>query len=188
MQGLTTIQYLVLLRGINVGGNNIIKMAALKTCFETMGFAEVRTYIQSGNVLFHAVETDTVKLSAMISQAIFETFGYQLRMVIISHKQLKEIVATAPREFGKEPEIFRYDVLFFKGPLTPVEAMQVISTKEGVDFVETGKHVLYFSRLSSKSTQSHMTKITAQPMYQQLTIRNWNTTTRLLALMEKAVL
>ncbi|NIP26808.1 MAG: DUF1697 domain-containing protein, partial [Phycisphaerae bacterium] len=51
-------QYAALLRGINVGGKNIIKMADLRACFERMGFSDVRTYIQSGNVLFWATETD----------------------------------------------------------------------------------------------------------------------------------
>lgn len=56
-------RFVALLRGINVGGNNIIKMADLKTCFEEMGFANVVTYIQSGNVLFDSNETDQLKLT-----------------------------------------------------------------------------------------------------------------------------
>jgi uncharacterized protein (DUF1697 family) len=55
-------KYLALLRGINVGGNNIIKMVDLKACFEKMGFLDVSTYIQSGNVLFSSPETSLTKL------------------------------------------------------------------------------------------------------------------------------
>ena len=62
--------YVALLRGINVGGNNIIRMTALKACFETLGFQDVSTYIQSGNVLFSTAESDTVKLTAKIETAL----------------------------------------------------------------------------------------------------------------------
>jgi hypothetical protein len=60
-------QYVALLRGINVGGNNLIKMADLKACFEKLDLAEVATYIQSGNVLFSTTETDKTRLINTIS-------------------------------------------------------------------------------------------------------------------------
>jgi len=63
--------------------------------------------------------------------------------------------------------------------------MKNVSTKEGVDHAYKGKYVLYFSRLTSKASQSHLAKIIKLPVYQSMTIRNWNTTTKLLALMEK---
>ncbi|MCI0554584.1 MAG: DUF1697 domain-containing protein, partial [Anaerolineae bacterium] len=171
------IQYLALLRGINVGGNNIIKMADLKACFEHMGFADVVTYIQSGNVLFKSVEKDKTRLTKRIEAGLSEKFRYDARLVVVTHKQLKQAVEEAPRGFGKDPEKLRYDVIFLKELLTPKEAMKSISTKEGVDAAYMGKDVLYFSRLISKATQSHLTRIIGLPVYQSMTIRNWNTTT-----------
>jgi len=182
---MTETQYLALLRGINVGGNNIIKMADLKTCFENMGFSNVLTYIQSGNVLFKSAEKDTAKLTKKIETGLSERFRYESRLVVITHKQLKQVVEAAPRGFGKGPATFRYDVIFLKEPLTPKEAMKSVSTKEGVDNAYTGKDVLYFSRLISRATQSRLPRIAGLPVYQNMTIRNWNTTTKLLALMEK---
>ncbi len=178
-------QYLALLRGINVGGNNIIKMADLKACFENMGLTEVVTYIQSGNVLFKSGEKDKLKLTHKIEKVLSERFSYKSRLVVISHKQLKQVVEESPKGFGTEPDEYRYDVIFLKEPLTPKEAMKSVSTKAGVDHAYTGKDVLYFSRLISKAAQSHLTKIISLPVYQNMTIRNWNTTTKLLALMEK---
>jgi len=81
------IQYLSLLRGINVGGKNIIKMTALKGCFEGIGFTDVVTYIQSGNVLFVAPEKDQTRLTADIEAALSETFSYKSRVVVVSHRQ-----------------------------------------------------------------------------------------------------
>jgi uncharacterized protein (DUF1697 family) len=178
-------QYLALLRGINVGGKNIIKMADLKASFEGMGFTEVLTFIQSGNVLYRSTEKDKKKLTKKIEQLLSERFNYTSRIVAVTHKELKKVIAEAPKGFGKDLDKYRYDVIFLKEPLTAREAMKSVRVKEGIDNAYTGKNVLYFSRLVSKASQSHLTKIITLPMYQNMTIRNWNTTTKLLALMEK---
>ncbi len=178
-------QYLALLRGINVGGNNIIKMTDLKSCFENMGFCDVTTYIQSGNVLFKSAEKNRTKLTNTIEKLLSERFDYTSRIVTITHQQLTNVVNEAPRGFGKDADNYRYDVLFLKEPLTPDEMMKNVSPREGVDNVYAGEFVLYFSRLISRAAQSRLTKIIALPLYKNITIRNWNTTTKLLALMEQ---
>jgi uncharacterized protein (DUF1697 family) len=177
--------YLALLRGINVGGKNIIKMADLKASFESMGFSDVTTYIQSGNVVFASAEKDNARLTDRIEKALSKRFNYTSRLVLVAHPEMKKTVAGAPRGFGDDPDIYRYDVIFLKEPLTPAKAMEQVSLKEGVDQAYKGKYVLYFSRLISKALQSRLSKIISLPMYQNMTIRNWNTTTKLLALMEK---
>jgi uncharacterized protein (DUF1697 family) len=181
---MTESQYLVLLRGINVGGNNIIKMADLKACFESMGFGDVVTYIQSGNVVFKAAEKDKAKLTTKIEDMLSERFSYKSRLVTVAYKELKKVVEDAPIGFGKDLDNYRCDVIFLKEPLTVQEAMKNVRVKEGVDNAFAGKTVLYFSRLTSRASQSYLTKIITLPMYKNMTIRNWNTTTKLLALME----
>jgi uncharacterized protein (DUF1697 family) len=178
-------QYLALLRGINVGGKNVIKMADLKACFEEMGLLNVVTYIQSGNVLFQSGEKDKILLINRVEKELSGKFDYPSRIVIVTHKELRQIAHEAPRGFGKDAETYRYDVIFLKEPLTPNEAMKSVSTRAGVDAAHAGKRALYFSRLISKASQSYLTKIIGLPVYQNMTIRNWNTTTKLLALMEK---
>jgi len=175
-------RHLALLRGINVGGNNIIKMSDLKTCFEEMGLTNVVTYIQSGNVLFDNNETNQLQLTQQIEKALSERFGYSSKVVLLSQQALIQIINTAPEGFGVLPEQFRYDVIFLKQPLTSEEALSKIKTKEGVDFVTAGDGVLYFSRLSAMSGQSQMTKMIGTAIYKEMTIRNWNTTTKLTTL------
>jgi uncharacterized protein (DUF1697 family) len=182
---MTENQYLTLLRGINVGGSNIIKMTDLKSCFEKMGFTDVLTYIQSGNVLFRSDEKDKTKLTNKIEMALSENFKYTSRVVVISNKQLKKVVDEAPAGFGKDPGKYKYDVIFLKEPLTPEELIKNVSTRPGVDKAYTGENVLYFSRLISRASQSHLTRIISIPGYQYITVRNWNTTSRLLTLMEQ---
>jgi uncharacterized protein (DUF1697 family) len=178
-------QYLALFRGVNVGGGNIIKMSDLKACFEASKLENVATYIQSGNVLFETAETDTVKLTKKIESALSRAFSpYKARIVLCSQAKLKQIVRNAPKDFGSQPEEFRYDVIYLKEPLTVSEAMTNVSVKPGVDAAFAGSEVLYFSRLIAKASQSYLTRLIALPVYQDMTIRNWNTTSKILALME----
>jgi len=179
------IQYLALLRGINVGGNNVIRMRDLAACFEAQGFTKVATYIQSGNVIFEAEQGEAEALAAKIELALATTFSYQASLVLLSRGQLENIVVQAPKGFGRQPELYRYDVIYLKPPLTATEAIKTVPLKEGVDQAFAGPGALYFSRLISRATASHMSRIIGLPIYQSLTIRNWNTTVKLLELMRR---
>jgi uncharacterized protein (DUF1697 family) len=177
--------YVALLRGINVGGSNLIRMSHLKACFEAQGLRDVSTYIQSGNVLFTAPRSNPPALVRRLETALSTTFAFPSRVVVRSFDQMKAIVEDAPDGFGARQAAYRYDVIFLKEPLTAAEALKGVSTKPGVDRVAAGDGVLYFSRLISKAAQSHLSRVVGTPAYQNMTIRNWNTTTRLLALMER---
>jgi uncharacterized protein (DUF1697 family) len=179
-------QYLILLRGINVGGKNIIKMVDLKASFEEMGFSNVVTYIQSGNVLVQSDDKDKAALTTKIEKGLSKRFNFVAKVVVVSQKELTTIIRSAPEGFGEDEKKFRYDVIFLKEPLTPKEAMESVKVREGVDTAHAGKQALYFSRLISRASQSYLTKIIGMPVYQNMTIRNWNTSTKLLALMEGA--
>jgi uncharacterized protein (DUF1697 family) len=173
-------RYVALLRGINVGGNNLIKMIELRSSFANMGFSDVVTYIQSGNVIFSSKQKNKTKLTALIEKALSEAFSYESKVVVVSGSEMEQVVAQAPKGFGKDPEQYRYDVLFVKQPLTTREALKEVPTAPGVDVVNAGDHALYFRRLVSKATQSKLNKLVQRPVYKNLTIRNWNTTIKLL--------
>lgn len=177
--------YLALLRGINVGGGNLIKMADLKACFEAQGFTRVATYIQSGNVVFQSPASAAPALTHQLENALSTTFApYQARVVVLTHAELAAIAQGAPAGFGSQPETHRYDVLYLKPPLTAAEAYPQVPTRAGVDDVAVGPGALYFSRLIAQASQSQLTRLVGLPIYQQMTIRNWNTTRKLLALMQ----
>ena len=178
--------YVALLRGINVGGNNIIKMADLAACFAGLGLHRVRTYIQSGNVIFGADEPAPANLVGLLEGALSGAFNYNSTVVLRSHAAMQAVVAQAPDGFGGEPDVYRYDVIFLKEPLTSAEAMNWVSAKEGVDQINAGDGVLYASRLISRASQSRLAKIVSSPVYRSLTIRNWNTTTKLLHMLDSA--
>lgn len=177
--------YVALLRGINVGGKNLIKMPALKACFENAGFADVASYIQSGNVLFRTARSGSAPLARGIERILAAAFDYRPSVVVRSHSQMRMVVEGAPRRFGADPATYRYDVIFVKEPLRASTALRSVPSKEGVDEVSAGTGVLYFSRLISRATQSRLNRVISMPIYQSMTIRNWKTTTTLLRLMDE---
>jgi uncharacterized protein (DUF1697 family) len=178
--------YVALLRGINVGGKNLIKMPALKAAFETDGFEDVATYIQSGNVLFSSARTRPAELTERIEAMLEGAFDYVPTVVVRSRTQMRAIVDRAPKGFGSKPAEYRYDVIFLKEPLTATKAIREVPTNPAVDTSAAGTGVLYFSRLTARATASRLGKIVASPIYPSVTIRNWNTTTKLLSLMDAA--
>lgn len=176
-------RYVALLRGINVGGRNIVAMADLRDAFQADGHQAVRTYIQSGNVLFDSdARRDTLEddLEAMLERH----FGVPLVVVLRSHLQLRSVVQKAPCGFGRHPGTYHSDVLFLKAPLSSRQAMRVVELREGVDQAWAGSGVLYFARLSELRAQSRMSRIVGTREYSQMTIRSWSTTTKLLDLLD----
>jgi uncharacterized protein (DUF1697 family) len=177
-------RFVALLRGINVGGKNLIRMSDLKACFEASGFRRVRTYIQSGNVLFESAGGART-LAPRIEEMLTSTFDYPASVVLRTRRQMRAIVDHAPRGFGAEPAKYRYDVLFLKELLTAKSALASVPTREGVDRVHAGTGVLYFARLTAKASESRLSRLVSMPIYREMTIRNWNTTTTLLEMLEE---
>ena len=176
-------RYVALLRGINVGGANLIPMAALRTSFEACALADVSTYIQSGNVIFTGAGTNR-QIVARIGKVLAAEFGYAGLVLLRSQAQMQAVIAEAPARFGKAPHRYRYDVVFLDASLAAAEVLESIRTREGVDEAAAGPGVVYFSRLISRASQSYLPRLASMPIYKQITVRNWNTTTKLLSLMD----
>jgi uncharacterized protein (DUF1697 family) len=177
------VKYLALLRGINVGGNNVIKMNDLKKTFEEMGFSGVQTYIQSGNVIFCGGENNKAKLSRKIEQTLSKKYGYNARIALLTFAELQQIIAEIPAGYGEQPDEFRYDVWFPREPVTPNDVMCVVKIREGVDWVFAGGKVVYTSRLNAQATKSYLPKIIQTPVYQSITVRGLKVAKKLLELM-----
>lgn len=158
-------------------------MADLRAAFEAEGYAAVQTYIQSGNVVFES-DRPARSLGAEIEAMLEHRLGLPVLVVVRSHRQLRSIVDGAPEGFGQQPERHHSDVIFLRAPLTGRAALRVVELREGVDRAWPGTGVLYFERLSERRTQSRMSRIVGTPEYQQMSIRNWATTTKLLHLCE----
>jgi uncharacterized protein (DUF1697 family) len=175
--------YVALLRGINVGGNNLISMPKLREAFEKEGHVDVRTYIASGNVLFKSDRPGDV-LEGELEAMIEREFGLNVLVLIRSRAQMRNIVSKAPPGFGQRPDVYHSDVIFLKKPLTAAKVMKVIELREGVDQAWPGNGVFYFARLSERRAQSKLSKFASTAEYKLASIRSWTTTTKLAELLE----
>jgi uncharacterized protein (DUF1697 family) len=178
--------YIILLRGINVGGKNKVSMAGLKKCLEELGFSNVSTYIASGNVILES-DKPADKIKAQIEKALPEKFKLDseiINVLVLTRKQFQAVVDDKPKGFGEQPEKYHSDAIFLMG-LDAVEALTVFNPREGVDKVWPGDGVIYSQRLSAQRTKSRLGKIAAAPIYKSLTIRSWSTTTKLLDILKK---
>ena len=179
--------HIVLLRGINVGGKNKVPMADLKACLEHLGFSNISTYIASGNVVLES-DKGTEEISTLIEKVLPESFVLEdelIRVLVLTREQLRAVVDNKPPGFGEQSETYHSDAIFLIG----IDAAQVIprfSPREGVDTVWPGDGVVYSQRLSAQRTKSRLNKIMAAPEYKLMTIRNWNTTTRLLEIADSS--
>jgi uncharacterized protein (DUF1697 family) len=175
-------RYVALLRGINVGGKNIIRMAELRDCLTQAGFADVRTYIQSGNVLFDGSGT-TTELVQRLQNALAAGLSYEAPIALRSRRQLENVIRRAPAGFGEAPNTCRYDVIYLPPDLSAAKALAQVPRHPEIDTAEAGPGVLYFSRPIAGLSKSRLRQLSALPVYQRMTVRNWNTTMKLRALL-----
>ncbi len=178
--------HIALIRGVNVGGKNKVLMASLRECLEEGGFSNVSTYLASGNVILES-DKNTNEISAQIEEALSENFELDdeiVRVLVLTHDQFKAVVDNKPAGFGEQPKEYHSDAIFLI-ELDSVQAMSVFKPREGVDKVWSGDGVIYSQRLSAQLTKSRLSRIIKTPEYKFMTIRSWNTTTKLLEKAER---
>ncbi len=173
--------YIALLRGINVGGKNMIKMADLVNCLEALGFSDVSTYIASGNVILKS-DKSPAEIKTEIETALVKNFELDselIKVLVLSHKQLQSIIDNKPKGFGDQPDKYHSDAIFLM-EIDAAQAMPIFNPREGVDSIWPGSGVIYSQRLSALRTKSRLNQAMGSPLYKSMTIRNWNTTIKLL--------
>jgi uncharacterized protein (DUF1697 family) len=178
-------RYLVLLRGINVGGRNRVPMAALRDLLESHGHTKVSTYIASGNVILSSDRSAAAikrELEAALPK-VFELDSELVAVLVLTRAQLRGVVRDRPKGFGDSPDRYHSDVVFLMG-ISAAEALKVFDPRPGVDEIWPGKGVVYSQRLSAQRTKSRLGKIVGTPAYKSMTIRSWATTMALLERME----
>ena len=158
-------------------------MADLKVAVQKCGFTDVGTFIQSGNVIFGSTEKDAEKIAAKIEDTVLKTFNVTSRVVVRSYTQIKKVLDGVPGEWKKENDLRCY-LAFVKEPVTAQDVLQEVTLKEGIDSVKVGEGVLYMSTKLEGLTKSGFTKLASKKIYKDLTIRNYTTIKKLLALIE----
>ena len=171
-------KYVALLRGINVGGNNIVEMSKLKKAFQSLGFANVSTYINTGNVIF---ESNKKELSKLIEKALFKTFGFQIRIVIRDAKNIQKLCKLLPPDLTNNSEQ-KTDILFLWDEYKNKNTLSLIKTK-GVDTLKYIDGAIAWNVNKKDYKKSGMNKFIGTEVYKNMTARNINTVRKLNALM-----
>jgi uncharacterized protein (DUF1697 family) len=179
--------YLVLLRGINVGGKNKVPMAALRELLEELGYRDVSTYIASGNVILRS-DRPPAEVKREVEEVLPKRFRLDSELIsvrVLTHAELRAVVEKRPKGFGEEPGTYHSDAIFLIG-LDAAKAMKVFDPHPEVDRVWPGDGVIYSQRLSAQRTRSRLNKAITTPLYKSMTIRSWSTTLALLDRMDES--
>jgi uncharacterized protein (DUF1697 family) len=171
-------RYVALLRGINVGGKSLIRMADLKECVEEVGYEDVSTFIASGNVLFETMERSAANLESTLETALERRFGRPIAVVVRSRAELGRIVKAIPAEWIRNDRL-RVNVAFLRRTLDGRKLARQLQPKEGVDELVATKAAVIWATRRDALTRSGMQKLIGDPAYKDLTVRNLNTTLKL---------
>ncbi|HLB39731.1 MAG TPA: DUF1697 domain-containing protein [Actinomycetota bacterium] len=177
--------WVVLLRGINVGGRNVIAMRDLRQAFAHMGFHDPATYIQSGNVVVGSRRVKGPRAASSIERRLSEAFGYDARVVVRDLAEMTKVVRQIPKDWDVSDRSMRHNVIFVTDAITPREIVESVIPKPAVESVRAGDHAVYWSAPFETLTKTAMIKLSSHPLYPEMTIRNLRTTLRLLEMMRR---
>jgi len=174
------ITYISILRGINVNGKHIIKMEALKNIYQNLHFQKVHTYIQSGNVIFMATETDVLKLEELITNAIETVFGFSIPVIVFTKPKLEEIVHQNPfLKMEKVDPNFLHITFLKEQPITLFTENIIAKKQQGEDIIFHEKAIYLYCPYGYGKTKLHNSFL-EQQLKVVTTTRNWKTALELL--------
>ena len=170
-------RYIALLRGINVSGKNKVPMADLKTAFESLGYSEVQTYLNSGNVMFSAEEEDTAVLADTVRNMLGERYGMDIPVFVIRREELEHLMSEAPAWWGTDDKNI-YDNLIFMIP--PYDAHTLADkigepTKELEQILICGNAVFWSFDRQKYGKANWWKKTAAAGIGEMITVRTANT-------------
>ncbi len=177
-------RYIALLRGINVSGKNKISMAELKKGFVELGFSEIITYINSGNVIFSSVIDDKNLLSNRIKQMIKDNFDLEIPVFIVLQEELGELLKGAPDWWGNDNTEIYDNLIFMLPPLTYKEfSEQIGNPKEEYEKVHHYKDVIFWSFCRKNYQKTNWwSKTASSNVSSMITIRTANTVRKIVDL------
>jgi uncharacterized protein (DUF1697 family) len=176
-------KYVAFLRGINVGGKNMIKMETLRGMFAGLGYGRVKSYINSGNIVFETKKTDDLKLAEKIAKAIEKEFSMTIGVMVRAMAEIDDILKNNPFE-GKFENDKALHVLFLNEKL-PEEKIDLLVSNNGKDeeFAVRGREIFHNSRIHTIDSllgKDYVGKKLKTPG----TARNWRTINKIMELLE----
>ena len=166
-------KYFALLRGINVGGNRKVEMKRLKNLFQSLGYANVVTYLNSGNAIF---ESDVMlnDLQIEIPKKLKEEFGFNIQTLIKTEKEIKRIAKAIPNQWKNDSEQ-KTDVAYLFPEIDTKKTINELPVKREFIDIRYVKGAIIWNVLKKEYNKSHLNKIIGLKLYQMMTVRNVNT-------------
>ena len=176
--------FVALLRGVNVGGNNMISMKSLKESFTTMGFKQVTTYINSGNIVFKSKEDDARKLESKIEKMLSRDYQLDSKVVVRSLSEMEKLVKNLPRSWDGDSS-WRHNVIFLRHTIDSEKILAELPAKSDIEEIVYRPGTLLWSAQATQLNQTNLAKLASRKIFHDMTVRNLNTTKKLYELMKK---
>ena len=172
--------YVAMLRGINVGPGKIVKMERLRASFETLGFDRVRTYVQSGNVIFESEQKSPAELSKKIEEKIQRDFEFTVPVLVKTLKEIAQIISNNPlvKEKGIDHSKLHVTFLSDAPPKTAVKVLEPLAT--GRERFRTLNREIYLYCPDGYSNTKLSNNAIEKKLSVVATTRNWRTVNTLL--------
>lgn len=176
--------FVALLRGINVGGRNKIEMSLLKKSFEDVGMKSVVTYINTGNIIFINNKYDYNVIGSVLAKAILKDFNLPIKVLIRDFIEYRKMIKALPDNWQNNNEM-KSDVFFLWDEINSPSIVKDIEINPAIDTVKYISGSLLWKLDRKLLTKSAIMKFATTKLYQQVTIRNINTTRKIFEIMQK---
>jgi uncharacterized protein (DUF1697 family) len=180
-----SIRYVALLRAVNVGGANKVSMADLRHAFEAAGMTAVRTYINSGNVVFSTEVVDRSQLTRLLTNAIRACTDLQIDLQLRDAAELGVITAAIPAAWRNDDSM-KCDVVFLQADVDRAGVLEELGPREGVEDAIYVPGAIIWRVDRTNAARSRLTRMVGTPLYKRVTVRNCTTTRKLLELVDAA--
>ena len=178
----TYMKYVALLRGINAGGNRRVPMTELRELFTQMGFQNVVTYINSGNVVF---DSSDVPSKEQIMQTLTKTFGFDIDTLVLNSEQIEAIADDIPDAWQNNRDEQKSDVLYLFDNVNSPKILEDIGYRPDIETLIYTNHAILSNVSRQNQSRSSLQKIIGTPLYRRVTVRNVNTTRKLAELVRQ---
>lgn len=175
--------YVALLRGINVGGHHKIPMVELKQEFERIGFIQISTYINSGNVIFMSSLEDPKHIKSTIEERLEESFGFVIQIILRDRDQMMRLAHSLPHDWENN-DTYKTDVLFLADEFCRAETIDQIKHHPDIDHLMYSEGSIVWHIDRAFYSKSGMGKFIGTPIYKSMSARNINTVRKLSQLLE----
>jgi uncharacterized protein (DUF1697 family) len=174
-----------MLRGVNVGGHNMIKMEALRALYESLGLKDPQTYVQSGNVVFRTKGQDLAALARRIENAIERSFGFRPAVIVRTPAELRDVIARNPFATRRGIDPSRLLVTFLVSDPTAEAREQILKIKAEPEELRINGRDLYTYYPNGMARPKLSWARIEKTLKTSGTGRNWNTVTKLLEIAER---